>query len=299
VSRPPREQARSSPLPLGEGWGEGVAPSPVRAPRRSQAQKGQELGDDASSRPFAGTLYGIGLGPGDPELITVKGLRLLREAAVVFLPVRSPGQESYAGVIAANYLDRARQEIVSLVFPSGRGERDEARWAANADLIASRLAGGRLGVFLTEGDPLLYSTFVHVLLPLRERHPEVTVDVVPGVWSGSAAAAALGEPLVDGDERLAIIPAAYAGPELRAALGEYDTLVLLKAGTRLGSLRRLIGEVGARAVWVQRVGRPEQRVERDLSRLRTREADYFTLLIVRGGRHCQPPRREQEGSAET
>jgi precorrin-2/cobalt-factor-2 C20-methyltransferase len=230
-----------------------------------------------------GMLYGIGVGPGDPELITVKGLRLLRAAAVVFLPVRAEGRESYAGTICAEYLDPTRQEIISLVYPSRRGERDRERWNANADAIAARLRGGRLGVFLTEGDPLLYSTFIHALEPLRARHPALTVGVVPGVWSGSAAAAALAEPLVDADERLAVLPATYAGPELGAVLRAYDTVVLLKPGVDREALRQVIADAGATAVWVQRVGRPEQHITRDLATLTV--DDYFSLLIVRGGRH--------------
>jgi len=236
----------------------------------------------------AGMLYGIGLGPGDPELITVKGLRLLRQAAVVFLPTRHAGAASYAGQIAADYLDAARQEIVPLVYPARRGERAEAQWDANGNAIAARLRGGRLGVFLTEGDPLLYSTFVHALLPLRARHPEITVRVVPGVWSGGAAAAALAEPLADGDERLAVLPATYAAADLSRALREYDTVVLLKPGQRLAALRAAIAAAGAAAVWVERVGRPEQRIVRDLDTLPAGVPDYFSLLIVRGGRRAAP-----------
>jgi precorrin-2/cobalt-factor-2 C20-methyltransferase len=230
-----------------------------------------------------GTLWGIGLGPGDPELITVKGLRLLRAADVVFLPTRGEGLPSFAGTIAAPYLAPERQEILPLVYPSGRGAPTRARWDANADRIAARLCGGRLGVFLTEGDPLLYSTFVHALLPLQARHPEVAIRVVPGVWSGSAAAAALGEPLADGAERLAVLPATYAGPALRAALREYDTVVLLKPGRDLAALRAALAEAGARAVWVQRVGRPEERIVRDLADLPAERPDYFALVIARRG----------------
>jgi precorrin-2/cobalt-factor-2 C20-methyltransferase len=236
-----------------------------------------------------GVLYGIGVGPGDPELITVKGLRLLREAEVVFLPTRAPGAPSYAGEIVAAYLDPSRQEIVSLVYPARRGQPpDRARWDANADLIATRLRGGRRGAFVTEGDPLLYSTFVHALLPLRTRHPEVAIEVVPGVWSGSAAAAALAEPLVDGDERLAVLPAAYACADLAAVLRAYDTVVLLKPGSDLAAVRAAIAAAGATAVWVRRVGRPEQEIVRDLAALPARSPDYFALLIVRRPRADAP-----------
>jgi precorrin-2/cobalt-factor-2 C20-methyltransferase len=239
--------------------------------------------------PPAGTLYGIGLGPGDPELITVRGLRLLREADVVFLPTRRAGARSYAGTIAADYLAPERQQIVPLVYPAARGEQAPAQWAANAAIIAGRLQGGRLGVFLTEGDPLLYSTFVHALWPLRARHPEITVRVVPGVWAGSAAAAAIAEPLVDGSERLAVLPATYAHAELATALRTYDTLVILKPPDKLGGLRSLLHDAGASAVWVQRVGRPEELVVRDLADWPERRTDYFSLIIVRGGRHLTHP----------
>jgi precorrin-2/cobalt-factor-2 C20-methyltransferase len=232
----------------------------------------------------AGTLYGIGLGPGDPELITVKGLRLLRSAEVVFLPTRRADAPSYAGVIAAEYLDPARQEIVPLVYPAVRGERAVARWNANADEIAARLRGGRGGAFLTEGDPLLYSTFVHALLPLRQRHPSVAVHVVPGIWSGGAAAARLAEPLVDGEERLAVVPATYALAELTAILRTFDTVVVLKPGADLAALRSAVASAGASAAWVERVGRPEERVVRDLAALPDACADYFALLIARGAR---------------
>jgi precorrin-2/cobalt-factor-2 C20-methyltransferase len=243
---------------------------------------GRERQADAA----AGVLYGIGLGPGDPELITVKGLRLLRAADVVFLPTRRADAPSYAGRIAADYLDSVRQTIVPLVYPAGRGARATARWNANADEIAARLTPGRLGAFLTEGDPLLYSTFVHALVPLRERHPAVVVRVVPGVWSGSAAAARIGEPLADGDERLAVLPATYALRDLPAVLQQFETLVLLKPGADLRGLRDALAGAAATAVWVERVGRPEERVVRDLDTLPAERQDYFSLVIARGGRRA-------------
>lgn len=248
----------------------------------------QQASTRSDTHERAGTLYGIGLGPGDPELITLKGLRLLQAAAVVFVPTRRAGAPSYAATIAAPYLDPARQKIVSLVYPSGRSAPATARWDANADEIAANLNGGRLGVFLAEGDPLLYSTFVHALVPLRLRHPSVSVQVVPGVWSGSAAAAALAEPLVDGDERLAVLPATYLGSDWATLLQQYDTLVLLKPPEGVAALRTVLDRAGATAVWVQRVGRPEETVLRDPTAWPAGRPDYFSLLVVRAGRHLRP-----------
>ena len=245
----------------------------------------------------AGTLYGIGLGPGDPELITVKGLRLLRAADVAFLPTRGSAVPSYAGGIAGDYLDASRQTIVSLVYPATRGGAAHDQWNANADEIARHLRGGRLGAFLTEGDPLLYSTFVHALVSLRERHPQLAVGVVPGVWSGSAAAARLAEPLADGDERLAVLPATYALAELEHTLASYDTVVLLKPASDLDPLRATLARAGARAVWVERVGRPEERIVYDLDSLPATRPTYFSLVIARGGRkRSRGPRHAREAS---
>jgi precorrin-2/cobalt-factor-2 C20-methyltransferase len=200
-------------------------------------------------------LWGIGVGPGDPELITVKGLRLLQAAEVVFLPVRRAGAHSYAGQIVAEYLAPARQEIVPLVYPARRDTAaPERQWARNADQIADYLAPDRLGVFLTEGDPLLYSTFVHALLPLRARHPQVRVGVLPGLYS-----------LAD----------------LRGVLERFDTVVLLKPGRDLAALQAAIAECDASMVWVRRVGRPEQAIIRDRAALPATRPDYFSLLIVR------------------
>lgn len=238
--------------------------------------------DRVAGAQASGTLYGIGLGPGDPELITVRGLRLLQDATVVFLPTRRAGAPSYAGTIAASYLSPARQTIVPLVYPAGRGIKAHERWNANADEIARRLRGGHVGAFLTEGDPLLYSTFVHALLPLRERHPQVAVHVVPGVWSGSAAAARLATPLADGNERLAVIPATYALDDLESVLATYDTVVLLKPATDTQGLRSVLSRSGAQAVWVQRVGRPEERVVYELDSLPDARPDYFSIVIARG-----------------
>jgi precorrin-2/cobalt-factor-2 C20-methyltransferase len=260
------------------------SPEPPRAGTHRVADRTTRAANTVPANEPA-RLYGIGLGPGDPELITVKGLRLLREADVVFLPTRGAGAASYAGTIADGYLEPARQEIVPLLYPAVRGERALPIWDDNADRIAAHLAGGRLGAFLTEGDPLLYSTFVHALLPLHTRHPGVSVGVVPGIWSGSAAAAALRQPLVDSDERLAVLPTTYIGSELATIVRQFDSIVLLKPPEDLAPLRATLAQLGATAVWVERVGRPEQKLITDQAAWPPLRLDYFSLVIVRGGRH--------------
>ena len=235
---------------------------------------------------MSATLYGIGAGPGDPELITLKGLRLLREATHVFFPATRPGH-SYAREIAGSYLHLARQEVVELVCPPLR-EREalQRRWAELASVVAAALSGGGTGAFLTEGDPSLYSTFQYLAEPLRRQHPEIEIITVPGVPSPSAAAALAGAPLAIWDERLAILPASHEPESLARLLAVVDSAALLKVGGVLPVALDAVETLGpnAEAVLIQRAGRPQQRIERDRAAMLSAPTDYFSLLLVRKGR---------------
>src|SRR6266508_2931301 len=228
-------------------------------------------------------LIGISVGPGDPELITLKSLRWLQRAEVVCLPVSRPGQPSLAGRIAAPHL-QPTQQVLELVYPTdGRSAHElEARWTANAKVIASSLFQAHYAAFLTEGDPMLYSTFVHTLAALRSEHPEIKVEIVPGVSAVTAAAAASQTPLAVGDDGLAILPASAPREQLRTALQSYDTVVLLKLSAGLDRALDLLEEAGRidQAVWVRRCGQPEQEILADVHQLRGKAVDYFSLLIV-------------------
>jgi precorrin-2/cobalt-factor-2 C20-methyltransferase len=229
-------------------------------------------------------LYGIGVGPGDPELLTVKAARLIRAAPVVFVPVREAGATSLARTIAGPYLAEDKQDVIELEYPILRdATRLQAAWAANAGAIVARLATAACGVFLTQGDPLLYSTFIHTLLALRERQPALRVEVVPGVASFTAAAAVAGLPLAIGDERIAIVPVVRDHAALVETLCRFETVVFLKVSTAFDTLLDALDASGRldEALWVRRAGWPEQQIERDLRRLRGQRPDYFSLVIVR------------------
>jgi precorrin-2/cobalt-factor-2 C20-methyltransferase len=234
----------------------------------------------------AGTLYGVGVGPGDPELLTLKAVRVLRSVPVVFTPTARPGAPSLARSIAAPYLDAERQRIVELVFAM-RDEHDvrSGRWHEHAAAIAAELATGDVA-FITEGDPLLYSTFVHVATALAEQQPEVHIEVVPGVSSVFGAAAAAMAPLADGDERLAVVPASYEQERLRETLLAFDTVVFLKIARAFERVLDVLEELRLvdGAVYVARCGQPQQQIVRDVRSLRGQKLDYFSLLIVRRGR---------------
>jgi precorrin-2/cobalt-factor-2 C20-methyltransferase len=228
----------------------------------------------------SGKLYAVGLGPGDPELLTLKAQRLLREADVVYLPVRDR-HDSVSRKIVAGLVEAARLRELPFRM-SGKREEDRARWQQHAATIAAAVEQGQTAVFGTEGDPLLYSTFVHVYAELLRSHPNVLVEIVPGVSSATAGAAALGRPLADERQRVAIVPATG---EVLHALATFDTVVILKVSMAVDVVLKALNTTGrtGQARYVERAGWPEQRVVQDVEALRKQKIDYFGQIVVTQG----------------
>lgn len=231
-----------------------------------------------------GTLYGLGLGPGDPELITLKVARLLKTVDTVYAPVSEVSERSYSLELARPHLDPDRQHIVPLVFAMrSTPEVMARRWVEHAATIATGLRTGASAVFLTEGDPSFYSTFSHVATALRAIDPTLPVVTVPGVASPHAAAAAAGVPLADGDGTLAVLAATHRVDRIAAVLREFDTVVLMKVNSVLDRTLDAIAAAGRTgdALAVVRCGRPDETIHYDVAGLRGRRLDYFSLIIVR------------------
>jgi precorrin-2/cobalt-factor-2 C20-methyltransferase len=234
----------------------------------------------AAPQPTSGTLYGVGVGPGDPELITLKALHTVRNAHVIAVPVSHMAAESYALNVMANHL-RPEQIVVRLHFPMTCDvyTRRESRFAA-AKAILEHLSLGRDVAFLTEGDPLLHSTFIYILSYLPS---DVPIEVIPGVSSITAAAAQAILPLVSADQRLAILPAIFEEHnKLCWVLENFDTVVLLKVNRTLDVLIDLIQELGLdeQATLVERATLPNARIVRPLSTLRGKTVHYLSLVII-------------------
>jgi precorrin-2/cobalt-factor-2 C20-methyltransferase len=230
-----------------------------------------------------GVLYGVGVGPGEPELLTLKAARLLREVPVLAVPKRC-GERSYAFSIVQNLIDERRQEVLELPFAMRKDQAvilPQRREAAR--LVLDRLRGGRDVAFLTEGDPFFYSTFVYLFETLSAEAPEVKIEIVPGVTSVNASAIAACVPLAVGEERVAILPATYEGEKLLKALDEFDTVVLMKVNSVLDKVIGLLDALGLKdnAVLVEKCGSPEERVFTDLESVRGQRVSYLTTLIVR------------------
>ncbi|WP_027716691.1 precorrin-2 C(20)-methyltransferase [Desulfuromonas sp. TF] len=228
-------------------------------------------------------LYAVGVGPGDPELLTLKGARLIREADVVVTPVGDRSDASIAASIVQDLVDPVRQKLLTQVYPMKRDQAGlEESWARCAREVAELVRRGKTVAFITLGDPFLYSTFLYLHHQLRENFPDVPVEVVSGVSSIHAAAALAGVPLGLSDERLAVLPATYEDEELTRTLESFDTVVLMKVSRVFDRVRSLLKELGGRrAVYVKRAGLPGQAVFHDLAAVGAEDLDYLSLVIVK------------------
>ncbi|WP_198924925.1 precorrin-2 C(20)-methyltransferase [Nitrospirillum viridazoti] len=233
-----------------------------------------------------GTLYGIGTGPGDPELMTLKAVRLLRACPVVayFAKRGGPGQ---ARRIAASHLDGTHEEV-PMVYPvTTELPPDSPAYAAaiegffdeQAERLAALLAAGKSVAVLNEGDPFFYGSYMHLHLRLAHRF---RVEVVPGVPSILGCAAQLPIPLTIRDDVLSVIPGTLGEVELAAALGRADAAAVMKLGGNLPKVRRVIESLGLthRAWYVERGTTETQRVH-PLAEAPD-VAPYFAMILIPG-----------------
>jgi len=229
-------------------------------------------------------IYAVGVGPGDPELLTRKAERILRQVPVVCAPAASAGDSSHALSIVEPLLDRTRQEVIVRVFPMKKDQEGlDEFWEEAASTVLAHIRRGKDVAFITIGDPFLYSTFLYLYRIFRERHPDIPIEIVPGVSSITAAAVAAGIPLAAASERIAILPATFEEEKLRRTLLDFDTVVLMKVNRVFDRVYSLLGELGLedRCAFVSRAGTDEEKVIRDLESLVGKKLDYLSLLIVK------------------
>ena len=234
--------------------------------------------------PTSGRLFGVGVGPGDPELLTLKALRVLQAVPVICVPQSKTQPDSYALSIVREFLDPHKQETLRLTFPIDDPEGAAGVWLDAARAIAQKLQQGQDVAFITEGDPMLYSTFSYVLYSIRSAYPTIPIEIVPGVSSVMAAAASGGVPLATHGQRLAVLPVVYGIDDLSEAIANYDTIVLMKVNrTLLAAIANLesLGLAG-KAIYVRRASTAGEQVVRDLGQLSAEDVDYFSLLIIKG-----------------
>lgn len=231
---------------------------------------------------MAGKLWGIGVGPGHPELITVKAVQVLQKVPVAAVPKARRGQPSIAYQIARRYLKQDAQ-VVELVMPmtEARAELEQA-WDQAARDVLSYLRHELDVAFLTLGDPSLYSTFGYLAKKVRALEPSLEVEVIPGITSFAAAAARLRVPLAEGDEPLVILPAA-GERDLGERAWQGANLVLMKVSRDYDGLVAALARQNRLqdSFLVSRVGQEGELVTGDLESLVGRKIDYLSLIISR------------------
>ncbi len=222
-------------------------------------------------------LYGLGVGPGDPELLTLKALSILLKAPVVAYPAPAGGK-SFARAVVASHISPAKREIVvAIPMTAGRPEI-EAAYDRGAEEIAAELSAGRSVACLCEGDPFFYGTFMYLFARLAGRFP---VTVVPGVSSLVASAASLGSPLAAREDVLSVVPALLSEAELERRLEAADAAAVIKLGRHFAKVRGVLERLGLadRARYIERASLPNERIL-PLAEVDPAAVPYFSMILV-------------------
>ncbi|MEM9438484.1 MAG: precorrin-2 C(20)-methyltransferase [Pseudomonadota bacterium] len=227
----------------------------------------------------AGKLYGVGLGPGDPELMTLRAARLIQSAPVVAYPTLA-GAESFARSIASSFIDGKKSEIAIDVPMTIEREPAQAAYDDGAARIGVALEAGQDVVCLCEGDPFFYGSFMYLFARLAERFE---VEVVPGVTSVTACAARAAMPLAARNERVTILPGPLPEAELEARIAGAESVVIMKVGRHLPKIRAVMARLGVleEATYVERATLAEERVM-PLAEA-PEKAPYFSMILLTKG----------------
>ena len=228
---------------------------------------------------MAGKLYGVGVGPGDPELLTLKALRLVKEAEVIALPGQIPEDTVAFKIVEGAYPELGKKELLAVPFPMSKDpEVLKSYHDAGAQKVKEVLDQGKNVVFLTLGDPTIYSTYLYVHKRILERGYQA--EIVSGITSFCAVAARLNMGLAEMAEPLHVIPATYKAEEMDDLLKLPGTKVLMKSGKRLKKVRDSILRSGQNAVMIENCGMPEEKIYASAKEI-PEEAGYYTLLVVK------------------
>ena len=247
---------------------------------------------------MTGKFFGLGVGPGDPELVTLKAVRILGEVDTICVPVSSAERDSLALQVVRGLVEKEYEQL-ELSFPMSRDRSVlEKSWAEAGEAVARQVSLGRKVAFVTIGDPMFYSTYAYVLGYLRRNHPAMECETVPGVMAMAACASLAGIPLAEADESLVIIPAAYGLDDLEDVLKRFDNVVLMKVNRKVDEVLGLLEKtgMGGRAVYFSRCGYHDQFFTDDIESLAGQKMDYMSLMLVkkngRDGIKADPVRRE-------
>ncbi|MGQ3683725.1 MAG: precorrin-2 C(20)-methyltransferase [Candidatus Loosdrechtia sp.] len=231
-----------------------------------------------------GSFYGIGLGPGDQEFLTLKAVRIIRNADCIFVPKSGSKEDSIALEIVREYVKD--KKVIEQVYPMTKDRLVlTSAWRKAAEEILAEINAGYDVAYLTLGDPLTFSTYIYLLRQLETMLPGQEIHTIPGITSYNAAASAANYPLLSGDERLAVIPVPDDMNELRPVLEAFDTVVMMKVAKKLNEVIELLEELRLtdNALFASYIGQKNAFFTHDLISLRYSGRGYMSVLIVKRG----------------
>ncbi len=241
-----------------------------------------------------GTLYGIGVGPGDPELITLKAARILQQVSVVFAASSTKNSYSLARDIASVHL-RKGIPVKLLEFPmTKQKEILDIAWHKNAGLVLDALKTGKDVAFITLGDPMTYSTFGYIMQTIQETDPDVPIKVIPGITSYQAAAASAGQVLAEGEESFTVISGAMGAKGLKEIIDHTDSVVILKVYRHFDEIMDTLEHLRLkeRAVLISRCGLDDEEILSGSHYDTGFHPPYLSLLILHKRNCSHPPGRQ-------
>jgi len=228
-----------------------------------------------------GRFTGIGVGPGDPELLTIKAVKALAAADVVIAPRTEKRDDSIALSIARPHM-RGDVEILELVFPMVyHAEALSEAWLANREIIRERLEAGQNVVFLTLGDPMFYSTYIYVFELLAGCGH--VIETIPGITAFCAIASHHGVPIVEGDDVLSVVPATISPEKMEQIMLASDRLVLMKISKNFPELCEKLQKHGfaEHALMVSKCGHPEEQVQENILNAQPQTVTYLSTILAR------------------
>ena len=230
-----------------------------------------------------GKLYGVGIGPGDPKLVTLKARQILDKADVIFVPKGRQDGSSWARLIVEDIVTTDKK-FIELTFPMTKDRSILNKyWMDAARLVVNQINKKKIAAFVTIGDPFIYSTYVYLLRTLQKYFPQIQIETVPGISTFTAAASTVNLPLVEANQRLAVVPVTKNLYGLRQVLLEFDTVVLMKVGSKLDKVISLLEELGLlkHAVLISRVGHKDEKIIYNLASLQGKRIGYLSVIMVK------------------
>ena len=230
---------------------------------------------------MAGIFYGVGVGPGDPDLLTVKAVKVIEQADIIIVPKSGSTQDSTAFNIAKPHI-KPNVELLPMVFPMVGKQHDwTGAWLENREIIGKELDKDKKVVFLTLGDPMFYSTYIYVFRLLKEANYEI--HTVPGITAFCGIASHVGFPLVEGDDVLSVLPATTDDEIIEQTMKYSNNLVIMKVSRNTDSLVAKLKENGfaENAVLVSRCGLPDEEIIDNLDEIKDAKVNYLSTILAR------------------